>query len=148
LARLFADDIKETKEDTARNLLKKPYREVTAAELAELSEEILKGLLMFRKNAPFSFVNTINLVLGHPNTPFLTKNNLRIALELFDFDLNELNADKFIVEQDVDWAEALPSEEPLDGVRCHEAFFQSSTLTSKQTPQKQPEKAFKEISKN
>lgn len=130
----------------SRKLFNKPYREVTGAELAGITDDIIKGMLMFRKNAPFSFVEMVNLVLGHPNTPYLSKNSLRVALELFDFDLNALNSHKFIVEQDVDLSEALPSEEPLDGSRCYHAFFQpvqTAPTAPQQPPQKQIDKTFK-----
>lgn len=132
LAKLFWDDVKEQQEAVARECFKKPYKSLTGADLNNLTEELLKGMLMFRKNAPFGFVRMVNLVLGHPNTSFLTKNSLRVCLDMFDFDLNELNSDKFIVEQDVDLAEGIESEKPLEGQSCHQRYFGSGGATQKQ----------------
>lgn len=124
---MFEADVRATKEAAAQEIFGKGYGDLTAGDLHELAEEMMKGLLMFRKNAPFGFVRMINLVLGHPATRFLDRNNLRVALELFDFDINELNGCSFLVEQDVDMQEGLKSEQPLKDVSCHEVFFGPST---------------------
>lgn len=83
----------------------------------------MKGLFMFRKNMPFGFVRMVNMCLGHPMTRFLDRNNLRVALELFDFDINKLNSDLFVVEQDVFLAEGLKSEGDVKDKACSEVFF-------------------------
>ena len=81
---------------------------------------------MFRKNCPFNFVDTVNLCLEHPNTRFLDKQNLLLGLQLFDFDINELNSGRLLAEQGVIMTETLKSEVEDTELNAYERFYSIS----------------------
>lgn len=78
---------------------------------------------MFRKNCPFNFVDTVNLCLEHKNTRFIDKQNLLLGLQLFDFDINELNSGRLLAEQGVVMTETLNSEIGDPNLNCYEQFY-------------------------
>lgn len=126
-ATLFEEEKTTSRNDSAKEIFGRSFDELTAHDMHSLVEQVLKGLYMFRKNVPFNFVKMINLCFAHPQTSLIDKNNLRLALELFDFDINELNSGLFIVEQDVILNEGLAKERGSPERPSHELFFGAFT---------------------
>lgn len=120
---MFEEEKTKSRNQSANEIFGRNYEELSEKDMHSLVEQVLRGLYMFRKNAPFGFVKMINLCFSHPKTSLIDKNNLKVALELFDFDINELNSGFFIVEQDVILNEGLPKERGSPERPSHELFF-------------------------
>lgn len=124
LRKLFEKDVEGEKEKFSQLIFKKGYNEVNTAELHGLVEQIMEGLFMFRKSCPSNFVNMVNFCMNHHETSYLDKNNLKISLEIFDFDVNKMNNRSLIVEQDVILENCLPLEGVLGEkeANCYDRF--------------------------
>ncbi len=58
-------------------------------------------MYFFKKSTPADLGEILTLLFNHPQSGFVVKNNLSIALRLFDIDINELNNQYFLYESPV-----------------------------------------------
>lgn len=123
LATLFAEDVARAKDELSMQLFGKAHSLLTKQDLHGLTNQLLSGLYMFRRNCPFNLPDLIALVFEHPRTDFLDKNSLLVGLEMFDFDLEAMNADKLLVERPVVISEMVESERRGKEEGCFEHFY-------------------------